>query len=124
MNKYTSEITEPGLLRGCPMFDTYNAKFYLDNNNQIVWLVSDDIEWWKMIWQRSWNIIDNWYVWNVVKFIIEWKRFESIPELLNELTIAYKNRIIRILAENNSPKTLELSNLNYQKRSDEQKKAA
>ncbi len=91
MNNYTKE---PNYLRNCYMHDTYEWDFYLDWKYNIVWIQSEDINWWELIWEETIKIVTMW-VGNVVKGIIEDKNYKSINSLFREITSAYSNKILR-----------------------------
>lgn len=104
MEKFESEFwtTETGTLRNCFMFDTFDSTMYLNGQNELVWLKSREIEWGKLVWTNTPFIVGSLKVWNIVKAIIEEWRYNSIPELFEELNFAFSDRITRILDENNN----------------------
>jgi hypothetical protein len=99
MNVYQSEFwqTESWFLRSWAMFDTYKAVFFLNNDNDIIWFKSDDINNWKLFWNNSNIETTKLWVWNIVKYIIEEEKFKSIEEFLKEINIAYSYRLKNIL---------------------------
>jgi len=81
------------------MFNTYKAKFYLDNNFNIVWLKSESINGWRLFWRETENIIDELGVWNIVKSIIENKNYSPNKHstFIEELNIAYNSKLNRLI---------------------------
>lgn len=100
MNKTNYKDSEAWIIRNCFCFDTLETEFYLDEKNKIVWLSSEYIKEWKTIWENSNIVLTKGFVANIVKDIIEKWKYESIMTLLEELNIAYNQRINRIVANN------------------------
>lgn len=86
-----------GTFRGCHIFDTHEASFHLDENNEIVWVECDKIKNW-IFWLKTWLSI-KWWIWNPVVFAIENMRDDEKTEILAELNITYMGRISRILSQ-------------------------
>ncbi len=96
MNKQ-SYTNEPNYLRNCYMRDTYEWDFYLDWRKNIVWLKSKDINWWELIWEQTIKKVTMW-VWNIVKWIVEEKDYESLDLFFEEITSVYLRRIFQALS--------------------------
>lgn len=73
------------------MFDTYDADYYLDTDNNIVWLQSKKI-WDRIIWIQTWKQIEG-YIWNPWVFAINKSEDNEIDSILEELRQTYSERI-------------------------------
>lgn len=92
---------DAGKFRGSWMFDTHNAEYYLDNDNNIIWIQCDKISD-KVIWIQS-NDKVVWFIGNPwVRALKEsTEDMDDVYRILQELNATYKEKIIRWLGEEN-----------------------
>ena len=84
-------ITVSGNLRWCTIFDTYEWKAFT-SNSKIIWLEFENF----IIWESGETSYKIW-VWNIIKSILENKKYSSEEEFLKELNILYKSKIEKII---------------------------
>jgi hypothetical protein len=90
---YESEywITVEWNLRWWAIFDTYEWKIFI-SDSRIIWLEFEKF----YIWNTTKEYYPIW-IWNIVKYILENKKYLSEEEFLKELNILYKNKIEKII---------------------------
>ena len=78
------------------VFDTHNATYYLDENNNIVWIESKKIKREQnIIWAKTQNILD-WFIWNNLLYAINSSN-EECSNLIRDLNTVYASRVKRWL---------------------------
>jgi hypothetical protein len=91
------DIQRAWVFRGCHVFDTHEAIFYLNEEGSIVWLQSKEIKE-SVLWVLTWKRVE-WHIWNPVVYAIDTMSVtkDSTETILWELNITYTQRIARTL---------------------------
>lgn len=80
-----------GKFRGCWMFDTHEAKYYLNDDWTIVGIECNKFSD-ALIWVTTWSIAD-WFIGNPWIFALSAAESDDVSSILTELTVTYSGRI-------------------------------